>query len=179
MWLVVGLGNPDNNYLKTRHNIGQYMMSLWLEKKWGESNLKHERKLKSLMTTKSIGFQKVCFIFPQTYMNLSGDAVLATMKYYDITVEQVIVLHDETELQPKDNRYKFGGGHKGHNGLRDIIKKAGSANFHRIRLGVGRPPHSSNMSLADYVLSNFSIDEVSPIEDVIKLIESSIDDFPR
>jgi len=145
--LWVGLGNPGLQYEGTRHNIGAAVVALLAEKETFQLN----RGCKSLVAKTSGSEKNIIYLLPQTFMNLSGDAVQYIKEYYKITPGDITIFHDEIELAPGEIRYKFGGGHKGHNGLRDIIQKTGSADFHRVRIGVGRP--ADNISVAHYVLS--------------------------
>ncbi|MCB1145964.1 MAG: aminoacyl-tRNA hydrolase [Leptospiraceae bacterium] len=148
-WLYVGLMNPGKEYLYTRHNAGSDALYAQIE----NVSFSAEKKIFSMAGSCSKESNQYYFIFPVTFMNLSGNAVAAAMKKYSVDIEHVVVFHDEIELPPGEVQYKKGGGHRGHNGLRDIIAKTGSPDFHRIRIGVGRPPANTNMSVADYVLS--------------------------
>lgn len=163
MQLWAGLGNPGTRYEKTRHNAGVMI----LEELFPSISPQNEKKLKGLVA--KVGAPALVLLFPQTFMNLSGDSVAPAMNFYKITPSDLVVFHDEIELAPGEVAYKFGGGHKGHNGLRDIIAKTGSAEFHRIRIGVGRPPHP-DQSVADYVLSKMPSQELAPAEKVRKLL---------
>ena len=147
MKLFVGLGNPGSSYPNTRHNLGQIALYHLFE---GEFKL--EKSLKSLVCSMSIDGEKYIGAFPQTYMNLSGEAVVKLASYYSVSINDIVVLHDEVELPAFEVRYKYSGGHKGHNGIRDIITRLGNADFHRIRLGVARPGNPE-IPVADYLLS--------------------------
>ena len=103
-------------------------------------------------------------------MNLSGDAVSKTMKFYKVQPENMVVLHDEIELSPGQIQYKFGGGHRGHNGLRDIIQKISSADFHRIRIGIGRPS-DEHMSVADFVLAEIPAADIPDINEIYRMLK--------
>lgn len=135
MILLVGLGNPGAEYQFTRHNIGFLSLDTLQEDNhfspWKE-------KFKGLVSEGTIGNQKILLLKPQTYMNLSGQSVSLAMQFYKITPENVIVIHDDLDLDPGKVRMKQGGGHGGHNGLRDIDKRIGK-NYWRIRLGIGHP----------------------------------------
>lgn len=143
--LMVGLANPGEHYQNTRHNAGAW----WIEKLSTHYNitLKYDSKFSGY-----VGKLNDCFLLvPTTFMNLSGDAVIKIINYYDISVEEILIVHDEIDIPVGALRFKKGGGHAGHNGLRDIIQKLNSQEFHRLRIGVGRPPHQENT--ANYVLS--------------------------
>lgn len=149
MYLWVGLGNPGKEYIETRHNAGEYAVRLLFEEIFHQKDaFKKEKKINAFSTS----YNNIRVILPQTYMNLSGDSVVPALNFYKIPIQNMIVFHDEIDLPENDIRYKYSGGHAGHNGLRDIIKKTGSNEFHRIRIGIGRP-QNSNISVADYVLS--------------------------
>lgn len=112
-------------------------------------------------------------LLPQTYMNRSGDAVVPQMKSAGVRFDRLIVIHDELELPFGDIRTKFGGGHKGHNGLRSIMEQGGSGDFHRIRFGIGRP--QTDMSVADYVLSDFTRDESARFPELLSRVKELVE----
>jgi PTH1 family peptidyl-tRNA hydrolase len=138
--LIVGLGNPGAKYAETRHNAG----FLFLDAVCRKSGLmlaaeRHANAESAPLEGGLIGNSSRCMLLaPQTFMNLSGDAVQSVMSYYKIGIDEVLVVHDELDLSPGIARLKQGGGHGGHNGLRDIINKCGE-DFYRLRLGVGHP----------------------------------------
>ncbi|MDG2088277.1 MAG: aminoacyl-tRNA hydrolase [Arenicellaceae bacterium] len=138
--LIVGLGNPGAKYAETRHNAG----FLFLDAVCRKSGLilaaeRHANAESAPLEGGLIGNSSRCMLLaPQTFMNLSGDAVQSVMSYYKIGMDEVLVVHDELDLSPGIARLKQGGGHGGHNGLRDIINKCGE-DFYRLRLGVGHP----------------------------------------
>jgi len=150
--LIVGLGNPGQKYSKTRHNAG----FLLLDELVCSENVIFSAQSRFLgeLAEISRGGDKVYLLKPATFMNRSGQAVSAVMKYYKILPEEVLVVHDELDFDPGVLKLKLGGGHGGHNGLRDIIAATGSKGFLRLRVGIGRPQGSR--AVADYVLSDFS-----------------------
>ncbi|HOP62148.1 MAG TPA: aminoacyl-tRNA hydrolase [Spirochaetota bacterium] len=163
MIILAFLGNPGRKYSYTRHNIG-FMVG---EHFAGSSGIKINKKTFSAECgTGKIDGQDTLLLFPQTFMNLSGKSVAKAMDFYDAGPENLIVIHDELELTFGDIRTKLGGGHKGHNGLRSIIAETGSADFHRIRFGIGRP-ENPQMDIADHVLSRFSKDEQDSLAKLI------------
>ncbi len=160
-FLVVGLGNPGPKYQSTRHNFGfltvdhlaaQSSAPLWKEKFQGE------------ITGFSMSDIEVTLIKPQTFMNLSGRCVSKVAQYYHIEVANIIVIHDELDLDFGTVRIKSGGGCAGHKGLLSIKQETGSADFLRIRMGIGRPIHGS---CSDFVLSKFSSEETIALLEVL------------
>ena len=145
--LLVGLGNPGKKYMNTRHNIG----AMVLKSLFPDVSFSLHKKLQSLKA-ECRSPEDLVLLLPQTFMNLSGDAVVQAKKWYKLSQEQIIVFHDEIDLPVNEVKYKYDGGHGGHNGIRDIMAKTGDGGFHRFRLGVGRPPNNSQ-SVSDYVLS--------------------------
>lgn len=152
MQVIVGLGNPGEEYAHTRHNAGFEVIDL-LAERWGVSYWKNacgalvgEAKVR----LKSGDIEKVILAKPQSFMNLSGGPVLHLCRDYDEDPGELIVIHDELDINPGTVRVKKGGGHAGHNGLRSIIEKLGTRDFLRVRTGIGRPP--GRMSVVDFVL---------------------------
>lgn len=146
--LVAGLGNPGQNYADTRHNAGFRFLDALLERFQG--SLKHESRFQGETGRITIAGRGVWLLKPMTFMNLSGDSVGRFAHYYKIPAESILVAHDELDLPPGAVRLKLGGGHAGHNGLRDIIPKLGSRDFVRLRIGIGRP--GSSAQVTSYVL---------------------------
>lgn len=152
--LIVGLGNPGQKYIFTRHNAG--FMFLDFFKKEFFNSVEWKSSYSGHFISKEFIFEhlhfKVLLLKPQTFMNLSGSSIQKCLQKEHLSIKNVVVVHDEIELSFGEIRFKEGGGHRGHNGLRDIIQKCGS-DFCRIRIGVGRPQDSRTVS--DYLLSNF------------------------
>ena len=150
-WLIVFLGNPGPRYEMTRHTAG-FMAADAMAK---EKNVNiNKARFKALTATCDIGGESVLLMKPQTFMNLSGDAVAQAAKFYKIPPEHVIVVSDEISLPIGKLRIRTKGSAGGHNGLKDIIAKLGTDAFPRIRIGVGAPPHP-DYDMADWVLSSF------------------------
>ena len=150
-WLIVFLGNPGPRYEMTRHNAG-FMAADAMAK---EKNLSiNKARFKALTATCEIGGESVLLMKPQTFMNLSGEAVSQAARFYKIPPEHVIVVSDEISLPIGKLRIRTKGSAGGHNGLKDIIAKLGTDAFPRIRIGVGAPPHP-DYDMADWVLSTF------------------------
>lgn len=166
--LIAGLGNPGDKYAKTRHNVGFWFLSS-LQNRYLFS-LNNEKKFQAHVGSFLNHGHTIRVVAPMTFMNLSGNAVAGIANFYQIPAEQILIVHDEIDLDAGVNRLKFGGGHGGHNGLRDIIPKIGSKDFLRLRIGVGHPGNSKAVS--NYVLSTPSKNEQIEIE---RAIETSLD----
>ena len=151
MFLVVGLGNPGSEYQGTRHNAG-FMAADALAEAYHFSSFKS--KFDGLIAEGAIDDEKCLLLKPQTFMNLSGNSVIKAASFYKILPEQIIVIHDDMDLQPGQIKAKLGGGSGGHNGLKSIDSHIG-ANYNRIRLGVGHP-QASGEAVVNHVLSRFS-----------------------
>lgn len=163
-WLIVFLGNPGLKYNGTRHNAG-FMAADAMEKKLGVSI--NKLRFRALTQTADIAGQKVMLMKPQTYMNLSGDAVIQAARFYKIPPERVIVVSDETSLPIGKLRIRRSGSAGGHNGLKSIISQLGTDKFPRIRLGVGAPPHP-DYDMADWVLGAFKGQDAADMEQLAK-----------
>jgi PTH1 family peptidyl-tRNA hydrolase len=143
--LIVGLGNPGPEYERTRHNAGEWYVER-LARAHG-ATLVAEAKYFGRTARVSIGGQDVRLLVPTTFMNRSGQATSALATFFKITPEQMLVAHDELDMPPGTARLKIGGGHGGHNGLRDIVACHGNnANFLRLRIGIGRPPQKDDVT---------------------------------
>ncbi len=163
MIIVTFLGNPGKKYSRTRHNIGFITGEYFVR----ETGIKINKKnFMSECGTGTIAGHDTLVLFPLTFMNLSGQAVKKAMDFYKTEHSSLIAVHDEIELPFGEIRTKTGGGHKGHNGLRSIIAETGSADFHRIRFGVGRP-ENPHIEVSDHVLSNFTADESEKIKELL------------
>lgn len=162
--LVVGLGNPGNEYEHTRHNAGADLVTTLA--KQHSTPLTPDSKFFGLSARIIIGSRDLRLLIPTTFMNLSGKAVSAIAQFYKIPVDSILVAHDELDLAPGVARLKIGGGHGGHNGLRDIIKCLGNdKNFARLRIGIDHPGNAKLVS--NYVLKKAPIHEQQLIEDSI------------
>jgi peptidyl-tRNA hydrolase, PTH1 family len=159
MFVLACLGNPGKKYIKNRHNIGS-MLGSYLAGRYGITT--GSSSFSSVSGRGVVEGRDVFLIMPQTYMNNSGGPVRAALDYYKVAPARLIVVHDEIELPFGEYRLKFGGGHKGHNGIRSIMQEIGSADFHRVRFGVGRPDNPE-IAVADHVLSNFTDEEMAGI----------------
>ena len=143
--LIVGLGNPGPEYDQTRHNAGALFVERLADSQ--RINLSLDKKYFGLVGKFSHQGRDVRLLIPTTFMNRSGQAVAALANFFRIPPEAILVAHDELDMPPGVAKLKLGGGHGGHNGLRDIIAQLGNQNnFHRLRLGIGHPGHSSMVS---------------------------------
>lgn len=175
MKLIVWLGNPGLKYDKTRHNIGFSMVDARTEQEgflW-----KQESKYKAEVAIWEKNGERILLCKPQTYMNLSGEAVAPLARFYKIEAKDILVVHDEIDFVTGRLALKLGGSAAGHNGLKSIIQKFGSSDFYRLRIGVDRPAVSSQV--ADWVLSSFKPEERALLEQKQGEIFDLIDQFLR
>ncbi|MBN1533705.1 MAG: aminoacyl-tRNA hydrolase [Spirochaetes bacterium] len=170
MVVISFLGNPGMKYRRNRHNIG-FIIGAHLADTWGIRVSKSA--FSAFCGTGQMESRDLLLMMPQTYMNQSGGPVKQALAYHRVDPSSLIVVHDEIELPFGDFRIKTGGGHKGHNGLRSIIEQLGTPDFRRLRFGVGRPDNQM-LSVADYVLSDFSSDEMARIEALLPEIDSAV-----
>ena len=168
MLLFVGLGNPTPDSENNRHNVGFKIIDS-INKNFSLS--KQKPKFKGLLTTGNIGKQKVYAIKPLTFMNNSGICIRELIEYFKINVEDVIVFHDDLDVEFGKIKTKFGGSSAGHNGIASIDKFIGK-DYNRVRIGIGKP--KNNTDIADYVLQNFDEEETLGIEKISKDITESI-----
>lgn len=171
--MIVGLGNPGPEYLMTRHNAGFWFVDALANKL--SLSFSQDKKSQSELCRYQSGSTDCWICKPQTYMNDSGLSVQALCNYYKIPMDQVMVVHDEIDLPPGITRLKEGGGHGGHNGLRDIIQRTGDKEFMRLRIGVGHP--GSKDKVVPYVLGRASADEENKILDSFSLALEKSDQF--
>nr|WP_218058733.1 aminoacyl-tRNA hydrolase [Gilliamella apicola] len=167
--LVVGLANPGNEYAATRHNAGAWFVEQ-LAQRYNQS-LKNEQKFWGYTSRINIFGHDVRLLVPTTFMNLSGKAVQAMASFYQIKPEEILIAHDELDLNPGIAKLKFGGSHGGHNGLKDIASKLGNnLNFYRLRIGIGHPGDKNKV--VGYVLNK-------PSKSEQELIDKAIDESVR
>ncbi len=162
MFLILGLGNPGKRYQRTRHNIGFAVLEE-LASRW-RVELKH-KSFHALWGRGDIEGRSVLLAMPQTYMNLSGQAARELADYFKVEVNNTIVMHDDLDLPVGSVRLKSGGGDAGHKGLKSIIVHLGSADFQRVRIGIGKP--TDKRCVEDYVLEKFYPEEIAVINDII------------
>jgi PTH1 family peptidyl-tRNA hydrolase len=173
--MIAGLGNPEERYERTLHNAGFWFVDE-LARRAGVS-FKYEKRFDAEICKIDIGGNDVWLAKPQSYMNLSGGPVRAMLDYYRLSAGQLLIAHDEIDLEPGTVRLKLGGGHGGHNGMRDVIRHCGP-DFMRLRLGVGHPGHKDQVT--SYVLKKASSDveaailrNVDEAADVVPLLAES------
>lgn len=160
--LLVGLGNPGSEYADTRHNAGAWFAEA-VARRFGTTPLAPESKFHGHVTQASVGSRAVRILVPTTFMNDSGRSVAAIANFYKIEPESILVAHDELDIEPGTVRLKTGGGHGGHNGLRDVIASLGNQkNFGRLRIGIGHPGNAKQVS--GYVLKRAPSDQHEKIE---------------
>lgn len=160
-FVIVGLGNPGPKYQWTRHNAG----FLFLDRLAYLENIAITRKnFSSLAGECNHAGNRLILLKPQTFMNLSGQAVMQALQFYKLPISQLIVVHDELDLPFGTVRLKQGGGHGGHNGLRSIMEQLGKGDFIRLRVGIGRPPHGDTVN---YVLGNIPPDQMEILPRVL------------
>jgi len=175
MKLIVGLGNPGQKYIGTRHNIGFEVVDLWANEIWATQFL-FEKKFNALVAVGIFKKWKLLFLKPQTYMNLSGDAVSRALNFYKIVPDQMLVAHDELDLPLGEIKLKRNGGHNGHRGIKDIMQKASTDKFWRLKIGIGRPDNPQ-IDVVDWVLSKFSEEEKQKILAQKKLLMAKLEEF--
>ena len=164
--LVAGLGNPGRDYERTRHNAGWMVMDELARRHGGSFRSKFSGQLSETR----LDDLKLALLKPETYMNVSGQSIGAARKFFNVDPADVLIVHDDVDLEPGRLQARFGGGLAGHNGLRSIAQALGTNDFLRLRIGVGRPGRGDRRSVADYVLGGFE-----PEVDLDELIGRSAD----
>jgi peptidyl-tRNA hydrolase, PTH1 family len=172
MYLIIGLGNPGNRYQFTRHNIG-FMVLEKIAARW-EVDLK-QKSFDALWNRGKIAGINVLLALPQKYMNLSGNAARQLLAYFKVDINNLIVIHDDLDLPFGTVRLKTGGGDAGHKGLKSIITCLGSADFMRVRMGIGKP--SDRIPVEDYVLQRFGVDESDLLQQSIQIASEAAADI--
>ncbi|MCW2277023.1 aminoacyl-tRNA hydrolase [Heliophilum fasciatum] len=161
MKVIVGLGNPGRQYASTRHNIG-FMVVDELADRWGCAPF--VSRFRGLVTEARMEGQKVLLLKPETFMNLSGEAVGEAVRFFKVDPKDILVIHDDLDLPPGRLRGREKGRSGGHNGLKSLIAHLGGENFPRLKMGIGRPVQGSS---AAFVLQNFAVDEAEVVETMI------------
>jgi PTH1 family peptidyl-tRNA hydrolase len=164
--LVVGLGNPGPEHARDRHNAGWMVVDELARRHDGSFRSKFSGQLAEIR----LGDRRLGLLKPETYMNLSGNSLGAAARFYKVPLDSIAVVHDDVDLDPGRLQVRMGGGLAGHNGLRSIKQAFGSADFLRIRVGVGRPGRGDRRPVADYVLSSFA-----PEDDVQAIVAQAAD----
>lgn len=161
--LIIGLRNPGSAYEHTRHNAGGWFATAFALRQSGRFQL--DKKLQAEIADCELDKNPCKIILPLTFMNHSGQPTRAISQFYRIDPQEILVVHDELDLEPGRIKLKTGGGHGGHNGLRDIISQIGSPEFHRLRIGIGHPGHRDLVH--SYVLSKPSVHDKQQIYDAV------------
>jgi peptidyl-tRNA hydrolase, PTH1 family len=164
--LIVGLGNPGAKYQWTRHNAGFMVLDRFCQ---GAGIAVARKTFSALFGEGSFQGERLLLLKPQVFMNLSGRSVNPALHFHKLSLEELIVVHDDLDIPFGRVKLKEGGGHAGHNGLRSLIQELGSGEFLRIRIGIGRPAHEDP---ADYVLSNFTRDELASLP---RILDGAVD----
>ena len=164
-WLVVGLGNPGRQYAETRHNVGFMAAQDFVATH--DSYAAWRERFDANVSTCRVAGQRCVVLQPQTFMNLSGKSVVAAARFHKVPASQLVVLHDELDFDFGRVAVKVGGGHGGHNGLRDIVAKLGTREFIRVRMGIGRPRHG-RADVSNWVLSGFDTSDAAELPDMIR-----------
>ena len=178
MYLIIGLGNPEEEYSKTRHNMGFNAINKIAEQYGIKVN---KSKFQGLYESAIIEGQKVILIKPQTYMNLSGECIKQFVDFYKIQKEEILVIYDDMDIEPGKIKIRKKGGAGGHNGMKSIIKMLGTEEFVRIRTGIGRPEHSGDD--INYVIGAIPEEEIPKLQEgvekakeaVIEILKNGID----
>ncbi|WP_341932452.1 aminoacyl-tRNA hydrolase [Streptococcus pluranimalium] len=168
--LIVGLGNPGSKYDQTRHNVG--FMAVDTIVKEIDFNFTEDKTFKAYVTSGFINAEKVYFIKPTTFMNNSGIAVKALLTYYNIAIEDLIVIYDDLDMEVGKIRFRQKGSAGGHNGIKSIIAHIGTQEFDRIKIGIGRP--QNGMTVINHVLGKFSPDEMITIDNTLDKVDKAV-----
>lgn len=178
MYLIVGLGNPEQEYSNTRHNMGFDAVNKIAK----EYNIEiNKNKFKGIYGTGTIENEKVILLKPQTYMNLSGDSIIEATKFYKIDIGKIIVIYDDIDVKPGKIKIRKKGGPGSHNGMKSVISCLGSQDFARIRVGIGTPEHKNDM--INYVIGKVPNEELEKLEEgteiakeaIVEIIKNGID----
>lgn len=175
-WLVVGLGNPGPDYAGNRHNVGQMALAE-LADRASASFRSHKAGAAVAEARSGLEGPKLILAKPNSFMNLSGGPVAGLLRFFSLDPSRLIVLHDELDIPFDTLRLKFGGGHGGHNGLGDIIAATGTADFTRVRIGIGRPP--GRQPAADFVLRDFSAEERKVLPNLLSDAADAVEQIAR
>lgn len=175
MKLLIGLGNPGNNHQYTRHNAG-FLFLDYLQKEWSGDTFQSEKKMSAEVSECQVGKHKVLLVKPATFMNASGTAVSQLVHFYKLTAEDIVVIHDDLDIAPGTFKQTNSSRAAGHNGVSDIIEKLGTQDFPRVRLGIGRPTAVSGacMPSHDFVLQNFSKEELTTLSDLFPKVKEEL-----
>ena len=181
MHLIIGLGNPSKQYVNTRHNIG-FMAIDKLAEYFNFENFKTDKKLKAQITKGTIGEKETILVKPQTFMNNSGQAVIACQNFFKIPAANILVIHDDIDIELGKIKSAQGGGSAGHNGIKSIIELLGTKNFARIRVGIDSRKKGGiwqklfgKIPTEKFVLQNFRKEEMDLLNDVLTMIIEAVE----
>lgn len=169
MYLIVGLGNPEEEYSNTRHNMGFDTIN----KISKEYNIEiNKNKFKGIYGAGMIENEKVILLKPQTYMNLSGESIIEAIKFYKIDINKIIVIYDDIDVKPGKIKIRKKGGPGSHNGMKSVINSLGSQEFSRIRVGIGAPEYKNDM--INYVIGKIPKEEMNELEEGTKIAKEAV-----
>lgn len=172
MYLIIGLGNPESDYAKTRHNMGFNVIN----KISSKFNIQvNKNKFKSLYGSGTIGNEKVILVKPQTYMNLSGEAVIEFVNFYKVNLENVIIIYDDIDTEPGKIRIRKTGGPGTHNGMKSVVSCLNSENFPRVRVGIGMPKFKDD--LINYVIGYVPEEEQKILNKGVQIAEEAVEEI--
>ena len=170
MKVVVGLGNPGSTYDKTRHNAGFLFLDYWTK----QFSPFWKKDFQGEVATIMFNGEKVLLFKPLTFMNCSGEPLQKLLTFYKLSILDILVLHDDLDLEPGKVRFREKGSSGGHNGLNSIIREFGVDTFARVKLGIGRPPHPA-MVVADYVLQKFKPEEFTALQEAFITAQAQVE----
>ena len=173
--LIIGLGNPGDEYKITRHNVGFMCLDEFVEKNSEMQSWMNKKDLKCQLSIGQLGANRIITMKPQTYMNLSGESVQAVAQFYKINIDQIVVIHDELDIDFGNIRVRKGGSSAGHNGVKSLSSAIGE-NYARIRVGIG-PKHPEKIKSEDFVLQNFSKEEQTHLPELKKEVNAMLNEY--
>ena len=171
--LIVGLGNPGSGYAETRHNVGFWFVDRLAEA--AGARFRPESRFSGELADATLAGERVRLLKPNTFMNLSGQAVAALVRFYRFEPASILVVHDDLDLPAGEVRLKVGGGHGGHNGLRDIVARLGSRDFVRLRFDIGHPGHREGVT--GHVLSKPAAEERAALQEALDAAQAELANF--
>lgn len=172
MKLIVGLGNPGKEYIKTRHNVGFMAIDKFVDNK----SLNPKDKFGGIYYETNISGEKIILLKPQKYINLSGEVIIQFIKFFKINIDDVLIIHDDLDMPVGKTKLRLSGGSGGHNGLKNIELYFKTKNYKRIKVGIS---NDKNINTKNYVLGKFSNDDSKLIEESLNKIVNVINDFPN
>lgn len=174
--IIIGLGNPGEKYNYTRHNIGFLCLDAFVNKSDEMSDWIQKKDLKAIISSGRIGDKHVIAMKPTTFMNISGEAVQAVAHFYNVVPANIVVIHDELDIDFGQIRLRNGGSSAGHNGIKSITKHLGGEDYGRIRVGIG-PKHPAKIKSEDFVLQKFSEQEQAQLPNLVREVNAIISEY--